>query len=141
MKHILCAVDLSDEADATKILLEAEKQAVVYSATLSVVTVVPDYGSSWVGSFFQEGTLKLATEAAMEALRKLTEETKKRGLSVQHIVEVGTGYEQILKAADQVSADLIVVGAHKPDLSDRIIGPNAARVVRHATASVLVVRV
>lgn len=34
--------------------------------------IVPDYGSSWVGSFFREGTLKLATKAAMETLHALT---------------------------------------------------------------------
>jgi len=141
MKHILCAVDISDQTDAKKILSEAEKLATTYSATLSILTVVPDYGSSWVGSFFKEGTLKLATETAMETLRALTVDVKSRGLNVQHIVEVGTGYEKILSSANQIEADLIVVGAHKPDLADRIIGPNAARVVRHATASVMVVRV
>ncbi|MCG3269605.1 universal stress protein [Yoonia sp. I 8.24] len=141
MEHILCAVDLSDEPDALKILEEAEKLAGLYDASLSLVTVVPDYGSSWVGSFFKEGTLKMATEAAMDALKKLSADTQARGRKVQHIVEIGTTYEEILHAADQMNADLIVVGAHKPDLASRIIGPNASRVVRYAKASVLVVRV
>lgn len=141
MYHILCAVDLSDQADAAKILAEAEKLAQMHSASLSVVTVVPDYGSSWVGSFFKEGTLKLATEAAMDTLRKLTADTKLRGTQVRHIVEVGTTYEQILHAGDQVQADMIVVGAHRPDLASKIVGPNASRVVRFARASVMVVRV
>ena len=36
--------------------------------------------------------------------------------------------------------DLIVIGAHKPDFKDYLLGPNAARVVRHSHCSVHVVR-
>jgi nucleotide-binding universal stress UspA family protein len=32
------------------------------------------------------------------------------------------------------------MGSHRPNMSDYLIGPNAARVVRHAPVSVLVVR-
>lgn len=141
MKHILCAIDLSDASDAQKILGEAEKLAVLYKAKMSVVTVVPDYGSSWVGSFFKEGTLKLATKAAMEALHDLTAKTLSDDTQVQHIVEIGNTYEQVLSVADDADVDLIIVGAHKPDLASRIVGPNASRIVRFAKSSVLVVRV
>ncbi|MEP3300223.1 MAG: universal stress protein, partial [Pseudoruegeria sp.] len=37
-------------------------------------------------------------------------------------------------------ADLIVIGAHRPDFKDYLLGPNAARVVRHSECSVYVVR-
>jgi nucleotide-binding universal stress UspA family protein len=141
MEHILCAVDLTDDSDAKQVLTEAKKLASAYGAQLSIVTVVPDYGSSWVGSFFKEGTLKVATQAAMDALKKLTHEVVGDQQSVQHLVEVGNTYEQILDAEEKTSADLIIVGAHKPDLASRIVGPNASRVVRFAKASVLVVRV
>ena len=36
--------------------------------------------------------------------------------------------------------DLIVMASHRPELKDYLIGPNAARVVRHADCSVQVVR-
>ncbi|AEI92390.1 universal stress protein [Roseobacter litoralis] len=55
--HILCSVDLTHEDEAAKLLREAYNLAGFYGATLSVVTVLPDYGSSWVGSFFKEGTM------------------------------------------------------------------------------------
>ncbi len=32
------------------------------------------------------------------------------------------------------------IGSHRPELKDYLLGPNAARVVRHANCSVLVVR-
>ncbi|MCF2872980.1 universal stress protein [Octadecabacter sp. G9-8] len=140
MKRILCAIDLSHEDEAKKIIAEAEKLAGLYQASLSVMTVLPDYGSSWVGSFFKEGTLKKATEAAMGALYDVAGSATAQGDPIQHIVEVGVTYEEILATAQTVAADMIIVGAHKPDLTERLIGPNAARVARNAAVSVLVVR-
>ncbi len=49
-------------------------------------------------------------------------------------------YDNILKTADRIGADVIVLGAHRPDLEDYLLGPNSARVVRHAKQSVFVVR-
>ncbi len=50
-KHILVAVDLTHEGEAKHLLGEADRLAGLYDAGLSVVTVLPDYGSSWVGTF------------------------------------------------------------------------------------------
>jgi universal stress protein F len=52
----------------------------------------------------------------------------------------GTVYDQIIKTANALSVDCIIVGAHGPSLKDYLIGPNAARVARHAAQSVFVVR-
>ncbi len=138
--HILCAVDLNHENDARELLAEAGRLADLEGAALSVVTVLPDYGSSWVGSFFKEGTLHEAAEGARVALHKLVDSVLPGHERDQCIVEVGTAYEEILDAAEKCGADLIVVGAHKPDLADRILGPNAGRVVRYSKVSVLVAR-
>ena len=62
------------------------------------------------------------------------------GTSVSQSVRQGTVYREILAEADAVGADLIVMGSHRPELKDYLLGPNAARVVRHAQTSVLVVR-
>ncbi len=56
-----------------------------------------------------------------------------------HITE-GTVYDQIIKVADRLNVDVIIVGSHRPGLKDYLIGPNAARVARHADQSVFVVR-
>lgn len=42
--------------------------------------------------------------------------------------------------ADEIGADCIVMGSHKPGLVDYLIGSTAARVVRHARCSVHVYR-
>ena len=62
------------------------------------------------------------------------------GVKVDTIVACGTIYQEILKAIKAVGPDLVVVASHRPELKDYLLGPNAARVVRHAACSVLVVR-
>ncbi len=139
-KAILCAVDLTHADDAKQIIAEAGRLAEMNDATLSVVTVLPDYNMSWVGSFFQDGTLKEAAAAADQALHALVRDTLPSRDQVQHIVEIGTAYERVLATIPTCSADLVVVGAHRPDFADKVMGPNAARIVRHAPVSVYVVR-
>ncbi|MEM6499239.1 MAG: universal stress protein [Pseudomonadota bacterium] len=138
--HYLAAVDLTHMEDAKALLREAGRWAERDNALLSVMTVLPDYGMSFVGSFFKEGTLKEAEHAALATLHALAEDVLPDRKQVQCIVEVGTAYEEVVEVVDKVKADHIVVGAHKPDLVDRILGPNASRIVRYAPVTVSVLR-
>lgn len=140
-KHILCAIDLTHLEDARHLLTEADRLAGFYDATLSVVTVLPDYNSSWVGTFFKDGTLKEAANAANAALHELVKATLPNRAQVQHIVEIGVVYEQVLKAIGESNADLVIVGAQKPDMADKLLGPNSARIARLSPVSTLVFRV
>ena len=49
-------------------------------------------------------------------------------------------YHELLEEASEWGADLIVVGSHRPVMSDYLLGSNATTIVRHAQCSVLVVR-
>ena len=49
-------------------------------------------------------------------------------------------YHELLEEASEWRADLIVVGSHRPVMSDYLLGSNATTIVRHAQCSVLVVR-
>lgn len=42
--------------------------------------------------------------------------------------------------AETIGADCIIIGSHKPDMQDYLLGSTAARVVRHATCAVHVLR-
>jgi universal stress protein F len=55
-------------------------------------------------------------------------------------VETGGIYAGIIAVAERIGADLIVLASHRPAMKDYLLGANAARVVRHARCSVLVVR-
>lgn len=139
-KDILLAVDLAHEESWKKALPVAVEQARAFGARLHVMTVLPDFGMSIVGNFFPAGYEKKALEDARQRLHAFTEAHVPAGIAVQHIVGHGTAYEEILRIAGEVKPDLIVLGSHRPEMKDYLLGPNAARVVRHANCSVLVVR-
>lgn len=55
-------------------------------------------------------------------------------------VKEGHIYRSIIEFADKHAVNCIVMGSHKPGLSDFFLGSTAARVVRHATCAVHVHR-
>lgn len=138
-KNILLAVDLGDEASWRKALPTAVDLCRVSGATLHVITVVPDFGMTIVAEFFPPDFEKKALAQADERLRAFLAQHAP-GVKAQCIVGHGTVYEEILRVAEKIQCDLIVIAAHRPALKDYLLGPNAARVVRHAQCSVLVVR-
>ncbi len=107
-RHILCAIDLTHAEDAKALLSESSRLAEPQEAQLSVVNVLPDYGNFFVGSFFREGALKEAAQAAQVALRGLVDEVPSKVDHIQCIVEIGTVYDEILEAAQKCKADLFL---------------------------------
>lgn len=141
-KSILCALDIAEDAPDQGILEKAAALAALDSAQLDVVAVVPDFGVGVVGGFFGEDHHEKALAATKEKLSdfvasKLGAEANDK---VRHVVATGKPYQEILKVAEAAGTDLIVIGAHAPELGDFLLGPNAARVVRHSRCSVYVVR-
>ena len=139
-KEILLPIDLNHESSWRKALPCALELSKTFGARLHVMTVVPDFGMSIVGSYFPKGYEKKVLEGASAALHEFTKKQLPAGAKCQHIVSHGTVYEEILETARSIKADLIVMGSHRPELKDYLLGPNAARVVRHADRSVMVVR-
>ena len=137
---ILLAIDLNDESSWKRTLPLAVEYCRAFGARLHVLTVVPDFGMSIVGQYFPKGYEKKVADEIMQKLRDFVDEQVPEGIRVRHVVGEGTVYEVILSVAGKVGADLIVVSASRPELKDYLLGPNAARVVRHAECSVLVVR-
>ena len=107
---------------------------------LPILTVVPDFGISIVGQFSPEGFEKKMAKKVLQKLHEFVDANVPTEMKAQHIVGEGYVYEVILSIADKINADVIVVAAHRPELKDYLLGPNAARVVRHTKCSVLVVR-
>lgn len=139
-RNILLTIDLGEPETELKAVQAAIDNARVGNGTLHIMTVVPDYGLSIVGGFFPKGHEQEAIALANKALHDYTEKHIPRDIRHRHIVGHGSIYRQILHYAELVKADLIVLSASSPGPEDYLIGPNAARVVRHAKISVLVVR-
>lgn len=141
-KSILVAVDVSESDHDIGVLQTAHTLAKIQGAELIVMTVVPNYGMSIVGSFFEEDFHDKLVEKTKQSLNAMLDKALQQNSEVKTklVVATGTAYEEILQFTKKIDCDLIVIGAHKPDLKDYLLGPNAARVVRHASQSVYVVR-
>ncbi len=141
-KRILCAVDINGPDGETGILEQAAKLADLTGADIDVITVVPDFGASVVGAYMQDHDVETAQDKAKKMLNDFCLKVvgEENNAKIRHLVAVGSVYAEVLKAAKLAGTDLIVIGANRPDLKDFLLGPNAARVVRHSECSVYVIR-
>ena len=139
-KSILLAIDLPNRETQGKALETAVSLARNFSAKLTVMTVVPDFGMAIVGTFFPDGFEEKALAATQAELEAYVKDKVPDDMGARSIVAHGTIYSEILRVAKEMAADFIIVASHRPELQDYLLGPNAARVVRHADCSVLVVR-
>ena len=139
-KNILFPVDVTESSSRTIALPVVLEMVEAFKPMLHVMTVVPDFGMSIVSQFFPDKSEDALIKGATEQLHKFTEKHIPKGVSLRHVITQGTVYEAIIDTAERIDADLIVMAAHRPELKDYLLGPNAARVVRHSERSVLVVR-
>ena len=136
---VLCAVDLGDEHSWKKALPKAIEMR-GDSGNLHVLTVVPEFGLSIISQYFPDDFEETTLTAAKDAVRAFIDKNVPKEVPSRAIVAQGRAYEQILRIADEIGCDAIVMAAGRPDLAEYLLGPNASRVVRHAKCSVLVVR-
>ena len=139
-KSILVPIDLGEASSWEKSLPTAVALARTFGAALHVVSVVPDFGRSIVGGYFPEDYEAEALNKAGDLLKAFLEDHAPPDVAIKGHIAHGTIYEEINKTADKLQCDMIVLASHRPELKDYLLGPNAARVVRHADQSVLVVR-
>lgn len=87
-------------------------------------------------AYLDEGMVE---KAYADAKAKLA--TRLEGVSnVTGVLVKGHSGRTIIDYATDNGADCIVMGSHKPDLIDYLLGSTAARVVRHAPCAVHVLR-
>lgn len=137
---VLLPIDLNQESSWDRALPTAEQIARDYGAKLTIMSVLPTFGLPAVSQYFPEGYEQKAESAATDALTKFVQDKCEKPDQVKLHVSHGTIYDEILQYASKINCDLIVMGSHRPEFKDYLLGPNAARVVRHAKQSVFVVR-
>ncbi len=139
-KEILLPIDLEQEDSSAKALTAAADLCKTHGANLHVLTVVPGFSMSVVSQYFPKNYEETAIAEAAKRLEAYIAKRVPAKIKAQAMVANGNAYEEILHIADKIGCDLIVMTAHRPDLKDFLLGPNASRVVRHAKCSVMVLR-
>lgn len=138
-KRILVPVDLSEPSSWQGAFPVAIALARAFGAQLHVTTVVRDLDAVWRSQYSLPAYESMIAEAD-KRLASIVAESIPKEMAVERTIGQGSVYAEILRTAKDSGADLIVMASHRPAMKDYLIGANAARVVRHASCSVLVVR-
>jgi len=140
-KHVLAAVDLSSES--AQVLEKARATADSHGAKLSLITVVKPFTHAYGGldmtamanDSFEEDALKQAT-------RQLEDNGKIHGVDLVDVhVKVGNPAHVIKDSANELEADLIVVGTHGRHGLGLLLGSTANGVLHGVDCDVLAIRV
>jgi nucleotide-binding universal stress UspA family protein len=114
--------------------------AVETGATLHVLSVVDSADLDLFSGDAVEAADDLLRDAAEAAVEEASSDAEAAGATVTRAVRVGVPHREICAYADDVGADVVVVGTHgRTGLSRALLGSVAARVVRSSTVPVLVV--
>lgn len=133
---ILHPTDFSDRSQFAFNLASALARD--YGASLVVLHVVPE-----PALVFSDGIIPPPTEPTKEKLRRqlLHVEVADPDVQVSHQLEEGNPASEILRVAQAIGADLIIMGTHGRRGLDRILmGSVAEQVLRKAHCPVLTVK-
>jgi nucleotide-binding universal stress UspA family protein len=138
-KRIILAVDLAEPTLNPKGLAQAVALAKSGGGDLRLVNVQPVMPATfmeYVPVDFDVEQAKRAKEGLETILASVDIPAERKSDAAR----AGGIYHELLQEASEWDADLIVVGSHRPVMSDYLLGSNAKTIVRHAQCSVLVVR-
>lgn len=141
--NILYPIDIFEQSSWEKSLPIILEYASSFDATVHIMTAIPDYGMALVSQYFPKSAIDKVVKSTKEELHKFVEDKfGDKEIKIGNIVvkKGGAVYQSIIDVADKIDADLILISAHRPELKDYLLGPNAAKVVRHSKRSVLVMR-
>jgi nucleotide-binding universal stress UspA family protein len=100
---------------------------------LYVVEEVPN----WAAISLPANIIDKSLSSARDELKAIANAT---GRKMEVEVRTGHSYNTILDVAEEKDVDMVIIASHRPGLQDYFLGSTAAKVVRHAKCSVLVVR-
>jgi len=134
-KHIMVPVDLRLPEPVTKALEQAIRMARSDGARLTLVSV---YGGTPGDAPSGEAATKQVATLARDIGEAL--DTEVDGIAV-YSVDVAVEVDALLaQTAEEIGADLVVVGSHAPRFLDYIFTSHAGKLAHHAKASVFVIR-
>jgi len=140
-RTILVATDFSESADHA--LAQAVELAARLDATIHLVHAIstPAMGVPEMGMAYSAMTIESMSDAAQTHLNERVARYRDRVTLAPARLEVGDAREIIDRVADQIGADLIVMGTHgRRGLRRALLGSLAETVVRKAPCPVLIDR-
>jgi nucleotide-binding universal stress UspA family protein len=140
--RILCGVDFSETSDqAVRYALSLAQEAKGRLTFLHALEWLPDRSLAEYPQFDLEQYRRSLISDARTRLEALVPEEARNWCEAAARVAYGKPYQEILRAAKEEAADLIVAGTHGSGPLDRMLfGSTAQHLVRQATCPVLTIR-
>ena len=138
-KKILVPIDVDYPKAAAAVYRKAAAIAKLSDAEIRLVSVMPGFGMPIVASFISDEVRKEATDRFKESLEKFIADNCDEPVSSR--IRTGKNWEEIVKAADEWGADLIVVYHNRQrEINEVFSGSCSQRVSYNASCSVLRLR-
>lgn len=142
-QHILLPLDGS--RTSTQATTKAVAQAKAFGAAVTAVYVIDPYPFTGVGAdvaYGQAQYMAAATAEATQVMEGARQAIEAAGVVVHtRVVEAHSVWRGILDTAQEVGADMVVIGSHgRSGIEKLVLGSVAQSVVSHARVPVLVVR-
>jgi universal stress protein F len=134
-KTILVPIEMS-HIEIGKSMIEIARKHGDKETRIILLNVIEDI-PNWAAVGLPKDMLESSRQSTTEEVQALA-----KAASIRADVEIRSGhpYKNILEKAKEEKVDLIIIASHKPGFQDYLLGSTAAKVVRHAPCSVLVVR-
>ena len=138
-KKILVPIDVDYPKTAAAVYQKTAEIAAFHNADIRLISVMPGFSMPIVAAFVSDEIREQAKKQFKETLEKFIEENCDQ--TVSYRVRTGKNWEEIIKAADNWKADLIVVyHNHRRDINEVFSGSCSQRVTDNANCSVLRLR-
>ncbi|HUV20612.1 MAG TPA: universal stress protein [Gammaproteobacteria bacterium] len=134
-KTILVPIDMAHVIEG-KANIDIAAQQASSGAKIILLNVVEDI-PNWAAVELPAHLIEESVTRAQTDLQAIANAT---GMKMDVEVRSGHSYKTILEVAEEKQVDLIIIASHRPGLQDYFLGSTAAKVVRHAACSVLVMR-
>lgn len=134
-KTILVPIDLAHVEEGKSMIDFAINHA--QDDTKIILLYVVEEVPNWAAVSIPEDIIERSLEEARSELKAIATAA---GRKMKVKIRTGHSYNTILDEAERKNADLIIIASHRPGLQDYFLGSTAAKIVRHAKCSVLVIR-
>ena len=149
MVNYLAPIDLEDQHLSSGVIEKTVQMATgVDGAKVYLMTVIPGIVAGIDQRYAIRGEMGGSADYPLQQwkdeagtqLQGIADKLIPKAMQAGVVVKNGTVYREVVETAKDLNIDHIVMGAHRPSLADFLLGPNSARVARHAGCSVTVVR-
>jgi universal stress protein G len=140
-KTILVPIDIEEDLLTEHALEHVEYLAKISGAKVHFFHALPD-ASAFVTAY-SFGIKEFENQAEVKAVDKLKKIMSEIDIPLDRLdytISFGSPRDEVLQLADEIGADLIIIGSRRPSVKAYLLGSNAAAIVRHANISVMVVR-